>query len=62
VGELADDPAPEQQHADHKNRALDDEHPLTNRGQIVFQRDHEEEPLRWRRAVSSFREHVEVAV
>src|SRR6476620_9535218 len=39
---LADDTAAEQQHAHDKNHPLDDEHPLTNGGQIVFQRDHEE--------------------
>src|SRR5437764_5645078 len=34
--QFADDAAPKRQHADHEYRALNDQHPLAERGQVVF--------------------------
>src|SRR5580698_19051 len=39
ICQLADDAAPERQHADHENRALDHQHPLAEWRQIILHAD-----------------------
>src|SRR5262249_2322384 len=40
--QLADNPAPERQHTDDEYSALNDQHPLADRGQIILHRDDKE--------------------
>src|SRR5262245_17610252 len=44
LSKLADDSTAEQKDTDDENHPLDDEYPLSDRGQVVLERDHEEGP------------------